>query len=237
MIKRLWAQGQDFEHGMSRLEIILAFVWFPFHWFIVPAAATVAVIIITVSYDAVLIEFICKLADVVYLFIVLRRYLRRAFDGFLDNLKHSFSSAGIAYVIIYVLSIFATFAVNMIIGDAEANPNEEAWSQLQLDNPAMILVITVVLAPIGEECMFRGALFGTLRRKSRWLAYAVTVVVFSSAHVIQYVVLYGDWSMTVYLLQYIPMAIGLAWCYERSGTIWSPIILHVGINALAMLAG
>jgi membrane protease YdiL (CAAX protease family) len=34
-------------------------------------------------------------------------------------------------------------------------------------------------------------------------------------------------------VQYLPISIVLAWIYERSGTIWTSIFFHMGINAMS----
>ena len=37
-------------------------------------------------------------------------------------------------------------------------------------------------------------------------------------------------------LQYIPAGIALAWSWKRSGNIFSPILMHITINALGILS-
>jgi membrane protease YdiL (CAAX protease family) len=43
-----------------------------------------------------------------------------------------------------------------------------------------------------------------------------------------------DWTVLFYLLQYVPASVALCWCYEKSGTIWSPIVLHAAINLISI---
>lgn len=36
------------------------------------------------------------------------------------------------------------------------------------------------------------------------------------------------------MLQYLVPGVVLAWVYERSGTLWTAIALHAGVNALSV---
>ena len=92
----------------------------------------------------------------------------------------------------------------------------------------------MVLAPIVEETLVRGLLFGVIRRKSRILAYAVTILFFSVIHVWQYLVLYDFREVLLAALQYIPAGIALGWTYEKANTVWAPIFLHMTINAISL---
>ena len=94
--------------------------------------------------------------------------------------------------------------------------------------------MAVILAPIVEESLFRAGIFGLLRRKSRFLAYALSVLAFGLYHVWQNA-LYDPRQLIV-LLQYIPSSLALAWAYERTDSIWSSIFLHMLTNAVSVLA-
>ena len=61
----------------------------------------------------------------------------------------------------------------------------------------------------------------------------MTILFFAAIHVWQYVLLY-DWkSVLLAALQYVPAGIALGWTYEKSNTIWAPILLHMVINAIS----
>ncbi|HTI69798.1 MAG TPA: CPBP family intramembrane glutamic endopeptidase [Candidatus Limnocylindria bacterium] len=83
-------------------------------------------------------------------------------------------------------------------------------------------VFAVVIAPLVEECLFRGIFFSALRdRGYRKAAYLVSAVVFGAIH--------------MNLVAFLPLALfGLiqAWMYERSGSLLTPIITHSLFNAL-----
>ena len=71
---------------------------------------------------------------------------------------------------------------------------------------------------------------------SRMLVFSLSVLIFSVYNVWQYVAVTGDLKLMVYVLQYIPVSIVLAWAYERSGTLWVPIGFHMMINSMTFAA-
>jgi len=113
------------------------------------------------------------------------------------------------------------------------NHNNDNILQLAAKNRIVMLIGSVVIAPLVEETLFRGLIFGVLRRKSRILAYAVTLLTFALIHVWQYLP-QNQWTLVLLsALQYIPAGIALGWTYEKSNNIWAPILLHMLINAIA----
>lgn len=86
-------------------------------------------------------------------------------------------------------------------------------------------VALVVLAPIAEELLFRGYLFGTLRRYIAFLpASLVTSVLFGLVH--------GQWNVG---LDTFALSMVLCWVREKTGGVWVPIGLHAVKNSLAFV--
>ena len=83
-----------------------------------------------------------------------------------------------------------------------------------------------------EEPVFRGAVFGGLRRRSRILAYLVSMLLFSLYHVWAYALI--DPVYLLFLLQYLPVSYLLCRCYERCNSIWGSVFLHMFINAVSL---
>ena len=82
----------------------------------------------------------------------------------------------------------------------------------------------VVIAPISEEIMFRGFLFGKLRtaKVPTWLAIGITSLVFAVLH------FQGNVGIDVF-------ALSIVLCLLRlwSGSLWAPIMLHMLKNGIA----
>jgi uncharacterized protein len=88
-------------------------------------------------------------------------------------------------------------------------------------------ILIVVAAPLTEEIFFRGFVFGGLRRALPFAAAAaIPAVIWGLLHYT------GPDSWGV-VLQLAIFGLVLAWLYERTGSLWPPIALHLFNNALA----
>ena len=114
------------------------------------------------------------------------------------------------------------------------SPNNEAITAMAPEGMNKLTAMTVFMAPIVEEILFRGLAFGVLRSRNRAAAWIVSVLLFSFYHVWQYAVIDPLYLLTAVL--YIPASIALNWSYERSGSIWAPIFYHMLTNAVGISA-
>jgi len=81
----------------------------------------------------------------------------------------------------------------------------------------------VVIAPIAEELLFRGYLFGKLKKYIPvWAAILATSVLFGAAH--------GAWNLAV---DTFALSVVLCLLRQISGTIWPSILLHMLKNGIA----
>lgn len=86
--------------------------------------------------------------------------------------------------------------------------------------------VAVIAAPVTEELVFRGCLYGILRKfHGRLTAIVVSSVLFALIH--------GHIPSLPGLLV---LAAGLALVYERCGSLWAPVSLHAAFNALTIVA-
>ena len=118
-------------------------------------------------------------------------------------------------------------------------PAMRAPRGMQHEREQHVDAVAVLMAPLVEECLFRGVVFGTIRPHSRFWAYAVSIALFSLYHVWQYVVMYGDPKLLLSARAYVPVSAALTFCYEQTRSIWPPVFFHMCINALSLtvLAG
>ena len=135
--------------------------------------------------------------------------------------------------VLYYVGLYLFSKIILLLNLEITSFNDEAVMALVAQNSTVMLVCSVFLAPVVEETLVRGLLFGAIHRKNRYVAYAVTVVFFAVIHVWQYLVIAEPVEVLLAALQYIPAGIALGWTYEKSNTIWAPIILHMVINAIS----
>ena len=174
----------------------------------------------------------------ILLLLCMFRYLKTSFSDLWENKLDSFTSILLGYAG-YIVAMYAISALIMIFTEDAINPNSEAIIAQTKLNPNVMLVIGVLLAPIVEETLFRGVIFGTIRKSSRVAGYVASALLFAVYHLLDYIIagiFYGsfDWALLLYLMQYIPAGIILCWCYERSRNIWAPIFLHMIINYISI---
>lgn len=116
------------------------------------------------------------------------------------------------------------------------NVNDNFISQMLADEFGIIFVGTVLLVPITEEILYRGLLFGSLYNRSRILAYGISTLLFAVLHVYSYIGTYSPIQLLLCLLEYIPAGIILGWIYARTDTLWTSILIHMAVNAIAVFA-
>ncbi len=87
----------------------------------------------------------------------------------------------------------------------------------------------VVLAPLGEELLFRGLLLrGLVRRIRFWPAAVVSSLLFAAAHVDAYLL----WPRAIAL---VGTGVVLAWLYRWRGY-WASVTAHATVNIVAAIA-
>lgn len=115
-----------------------------------------------------------------------------------------------------------------------SNYNDEAIADMSQSGYFLMLVGTVILVPPVEECFYRGLIFRNLYGKSKWAAYLVSMAAFSAIHILGYIRLYSPLELVFAVLQYLPAGLCLAWAYGKSGTIFTPILIHACVNYLTI---
>ena len=163
-------------------------------------------------------------------------FLRTGYDILCDNWAKNALAFFLAYILCLLLTYLAASVVFLLLGDGASNANNDAIDALTRDYPRMMMGITVFLAPLVEEVLFRGVCFGSLRMKHKTLAYLLSIGLFALYHVWEYALGQEDPTALVFMLEYIPAGYALAWLYDKTNCIWMPIFLHMLINALASAA-
>lgn len=87
-----------------------------------------------------------------------------------------------------------------------------------------VVLLAVVVAPIAEELIFRGYLYGVLRKYTgRLSAILLSSLLFAAIH------LHAPSFAGLFIL-----AVVLALVYERTGSLWAPIAMHAVFNAVSV---
>lgn len=138
--------------------------------------------------------------------------------------------------ICYTLLSQAIGIIILFISPDFMNLNDASISGMVQDDFVLIGFSTVILVPVAEELLYRGLIFGSIYNKSRVLAYIVSIVVFCLIHMVGYIGLYSPINLLLSFLQYIPAGLCLGWAYAKSDSIFAPILIHITINQMGILA-
>lgn len=119
-------------------------------------------------------------------------------------------------LILFATQVFPWFDVNQV--------QETGFSEVSQQYELILAFMSlVVLAPIAEELLFRGYLYGRLKKYMPiWLAILATSVTFGFVH--------GAWNLAVDTF-----ALSVIMCVlrESTGSLWASILLHMAKNGVA----
>lgn len=141
----------------------------------------------------------------------------------------------VGFCIYWLLQVGIGIIGDLLSGNI-AIPNDDTIASIADENYRIMWAGAVLLAPMVEETLVRGLVFGNVRRLNRVAAYAAAAAVFAAMHVLSYLGQMDALTLGYNILAYAMPSIALCACYEYAGNIWAPIGLHMIINALGMSA-
>jgi membrane protease YdiL (CAAX protease family) len=131
---------------------------------------------------------------------------------------------GGAVVYLILTVIITSFAMNFFKFIDYDQTQDTGFTNLSAHTEYVLaFIMLVIIAPIAEELLFRGYLFGKIRKYvPLWLAIIVTSVVFAVVH--------GAWNVGLDVF-----ALSIVLCLLRviSGSLWPSILLHMLKNSVA----
>lgn len=140
-----------------------------------------------------------------------------------------------AYIVYMICTaIVMMLAVSLIPGIDLNQAQELPFSQTMLTERwqyALVFFTLVILAPLAEELLFRGYLYGKLRKTAPiWVAIIVTSLAFGAAH------LWGgpgsplQWAVAIDTMV---LGVILALLREYTGAVWASVLVHALKNGIA----
>lgn len=134
--------------------------------------------------------------------------------------------AGLGLLVAAALIVAAGAALDPVVERRIEEVEEIGTAPWQL---ALMITALVVLAPLGEELLFRVLLLrGLVRRMRFWPAALISSLAFTAAHVDAYLI----WPRAIALVL---TGLGLAWLYRRRGY-WASVAAHATVNVVASIA-
>ena len=215
--------------SLSQNEKVLGWSAWGLQQLVLPAAISLLVPAFAPGMHAAEQNFLYLAISFLLISAVMLRFLRQSLNIFLQRSFYALRWAGICYILYWVSFLPLTSLLTTFVPDFQ-NINDSTIFELFNSNRTLTTIGVILLAPIAEELIYRGVIFGTFYPRSRLAAYALSCIAFSAIHVAGYI---GQWdalTLALCFVQYIPGGLCLAWAYDRSGTIWAPILIHIAIN-------
>ena len=128
----------------------------------------------------------------------------------------------VAYIML--VTVLLAIAAQVVPGFTPDQVQDVGFKGLTNNTGYLLAFITlVIIAPIAEETLFRGYLYGKLRAHVPvWAAVLATSLLFALVH--------GQWNVAV---DTFALSIVMCGLRELTGSIWAGILLHMLKNAIA----
>lgn len=166
-------------------------------------------------------------------------FLRHGAVTLADNLMPSIFAFGAGFFLALALTCLAGLlplpVSNPVLAPA-ADPM--GYKGQYAVTPGATLAVVALLQPAVEEILYRGLLFGSLRKRDRVLAYCVSAGLFALGAVWRHAVSTALEGGALYLLlavQYLPVGLVQCWAYDISGSVFTPIALRMALQAVFLI--
>lgn len=215
-------------------ETVFGFIYFLLQMLIVPSILTVIGMMLPNPLSVTEINIVFFLVNFLAVLVIFRKYLIANLRFAIEAPWHVLRWAGIG-LLIYMAGN-GVFSLLITLIDPEfANINDAMILEMVQEHYALMTIGTVLLVPIAEECFYRGLIFRNFYDKHPFLAYILSMVFFSLAHVLGYVTMEDFGTLVLCFIQYLPAGFALAFAYRRSGSIFAPVLIHMAVNQTGML--
>lgn len=179
------------------------------------------------------LNFVFYLTNFLATILIYHRFLGRSARQAVQHPAYFCQAVILGLAAYYACFYFIRWLISLLV-PGFTNYNDAAISAMSRGGYFLTVISTVILVPPAEECVFRGLIFRNLYGKSRWAAYAVSVLAFACIHILGYIGKYSPLELVMAVLQYLPAGLSLAWAYAKADTIFAPIAIHACINLIAM---
>lgn len=153
-------------------------------------------------------------------------YFRERQYPFRPNYKSAFSLKNIGCIIVmgvlgqYASNLIATLTGVLIPSAMDSYEDLAKNFDLSTASPVLMILAVCIVGPIAEELVFRGMIFGKLRRAfSFWPAAIISGLMFGIFHMN---IMQGVYASVLGVL--------LAYVYEKTQTIFGSIFFHIVFN-------
>ena len=220
---------------MTNRQRFAGWLYFAFQLLVLPDLLRLMNMYLPKPLDLAQLNILLFAINFVVILIIFHKFLWSNLKYACKNLWKTLKTAFLAFCVYYVANMLLSYLI-LWIYPGFSNVNDNNLQSQAAGHFGMMALGVVVLVPVVEETLYRGLLFGRLYGKNRFLGYAVGTLVFAAVHVLGYVGQYDVLRLCLCLLQYVPAGLVLSWAYVEAGSIWAPVLMHMTINLIGILA-
>lgn len=133
-------------------------------------------------------------------------------------------------------SVFGYFSTCYALPIAEKNLLTYPLNVI-LENPVLGILCMTVLTPVTTSCLYYGAGFAPVCYRKPWLAYPVVTALIALPRLANCLTFRWDNTMElVVLLAQMPLHWIACYAYQKTDSIWAPIVIHAATNLVGCVA-
>ena len=148
----------NFTSSLTKWEAFAAIIYMPVHLGLLPLI--LSSLLLQGVLNSVNANFLCYAVGTVYMLLALGRFLRREFDPLCDAPLKVASEIAVSYLLMMCFNMCVNLFLGALSGAgfeaALDNPNNQAVFAMADESFGVVSAMTIFLAPIVEELMFRG---------------------------------------------------------------------------------
>lgn len=225
------ARSSSLGPKLTNAQIIAGYLYLPFYVALLSMGLYYAADLLDLPLTELQLNTCWFALNAIFVWIIFHNFLLRSFRGI--RFWELVQAVILGFVFYYAGTWVFHFLIDLL-NVRIVSFNDQAVQSLAVENYWITAGCSVVIAPVVEETLVRGLIFGSIRPKSRIGAYCASILFFSLMHVWAYVPTEGLGPVLLAAAQYIPASIALGWTYEKANTVWAPIAVHMAINAISM---
>ena len=218
---------------LSRNEVIAGWSYYAFSMLALPIVLQYANAALDYPLNEAKLNFVFYAANFAAVIMIFRRLLKLNLQIAVRRFFPVLWYALLGYLGYSALTGILTNLIQILV-PGFANVNDMSIAAMADNELTLMAIGTVFLVPVAEELFYRGLMLRHLAGKSRILAYCVSMGVFALVHVVGYIGVYSPMTLLLCFIQYLPAGYCLAWCYSSTGTIITPILMHMVVNAYGL---
>lgn len=218
--------------ALATREKYLGIAYLIFQFLFLPLLLQLVGGVFSISMSDALYNFLYFSINFISVLAIFSSFLKKNLLRASRDQQKVLTAAAMGFGLYWLVSTLMGVAIQVLFPEF-VNLNDGELVSIFGSYPLLMFLGTVILAPVAEEVLHRGLVFGALYEKNPWVAYILSALLFAAIHVVQYIGLYSPVYVAVALVQYLPAGLVFAWSYRKGGCILAPIAIHIINNLLA----